>query len=54
MCGRAWQSIAGADMKRLFGVDLPPGFSPRYNLAPTQETLLVCEDGGRQAKLASL
>ena len=25
---------------------------PRYNLAPTQELLLICEDGGRQARLA--
>ena len=52
MCGRVWQSITGADMRRLFSVDLPAGFAPRYNLAPTQELLLVCEDGGRQARLA--
>ncbi len=52
MCGRVWQSITGADMRRLFSVDLPAGFRPRYNLAPTQDLLLVCEDGGRQARLA--
>ena len=52
MCGRAWQSITPADMRRLFSVDLPSGFVPRYNLAPTQDVLMVCEDGGRQARLA--
>ena len=40
-------------MRRLFGVDLPAGFGPRYNLAPTQDLLMVCEDDGeRQARLA--
>ena len=52
MCGRAWQSITGAEMRRLFSVDLPLDFMPRYNLAPTQQLLMVCEDGGRQARLA--
>ena len=52
MCGRAWQSITPADLRRLFSVDLPAGFVPRYNLAPTQDLLMVCEDGGRQAMLA--
>ncbi|WP_407573018.1 SOS response-associated peptidase [Deinococcus altitudinis] len=52
MCGRAWQSITGAEMKRLFGVDLPVGFVPRYNLAPTQELLMVYDDDGRQARMA--
>lgn len=52
MCGRAWQSITVADMRRLFDVDLPAGFLPRYNLAPTQNLLLVCHDGERQARMA--
>jgi len=52
MCGRAWQSSTRADLQRLFGADLPERFVPRYNLAPTQELLMVCEDGGRQAWLA--
>lgn len=52
MCGRVWQSITGAEMRRLFAVDLPGDFVPRYNLAPTQELLLVREDSGRQARLA--
>jgi putative SOS response-associated peptidase YedK len=52
MCGRAWQSITRSDIKRLFAVDAPAEFVPRYNLAPTQELLLVCEDGGRQARMA--
>ena len=52
MCGRAWQSITMVDMRRLFGVELPAGFVPRYNLAPTQDLLLVCHDSERQARLA--
>lgn len=39
-------------MKRLFGVEPPEDFQPRYNLAPTQELLLICENHGRQARLA--
>ena len=51
MCGRVWQSITGTEMRRPFAVDLPGGFVPRYNLAPTQE-LLIREDSGRQTRLA--
>ena len=53
MCGRAWQSITAADFRRLFQVDLPEAFVPRYNLAPTQEILLVLQDEeGKRAHLA--
>jgi putative SOS response-associated peptidase YedK len=52
MCGRAWQSITGTEMKRLFGVDLPTGFLPRYNVAPTQELLLVRNESSREVQLA--
>ena len=53
MCGRAWQSITEADFRRLFQVDLPEAFVPRFNLAPTQEILLVLQDeDGKRAHLA--
>jgi putative SOS response-associated peptidase YedK len=53
MCGRAWQTITEADFRRFFQVELPEGFAPRYNLAPTQDLLLVIQDGeGRRARLA--
>jgi putative SOS response-associated peptidase YedK len=54
MCGRAWQTITAADFRRLFQVELPEAFVPRYNLAPTQGLLLVLQDDqGRHARLAS-
>jgi SOS response associated peptidase (SRAP) len=49
MCGRVWQSITRAALKRLFGVDVQVPLLPRYNLAPTQPMLLVREQDGRQA-----
>ena len=52
MYGRAWQSITGADLRRLFGVDLPAGFVPRYNLAPTQNLLVVIQAEECVARLA--
>ena len=53
MCGRAWQTITEADFKRLFQVEPPEAFVPRYNHAPTQDLLLVMQDDeGRHARLA--
>ena len=48
MCGRYTLSSPGDVIQELFDVELPPDFSPRYNLAPTQEApvVRVLEAGG--------
>ena len=52
MCGWVWQSVTRAELRRLFDAELPDGFVPKYNLAPTQPLLMVVEQEGRRAVLA--
>jgi len=41
MCGRYTLSTPGEVISELFDVQPPEGLSPRYNIAPTQETAVV-------------
>lgn len=41
MCGRFARYAAGPDLGALFGVEPPAGLPPRFNLAPSQEALIV-------------
>ena len=38
MCGRVWQIITVAELRRLFDVVSPPDLPPRYNLAPNSRS----------------
>ena len=49
MCGRVWQTITVAEIRRLFNVVSSPEVPPRYNLAPTQPLLMVIQHEGRGA-----
>jgi putative SOS response-associated peptidase YedK len=49
MCGRF--SLTRGDREDLeeeFGLPVPAGYRPRYNIAPTQEVLVLLDDGTRQ------
>lgn len=53
MCGRFTLSlpIGDWDYEAEFGVAFPQSFHPRYNIAPTQEILVIVEDdGGRRVE----
>lgn len=53
MCGRFALSLSGGDGdgEAEFGVALPAGFRPRYNIAPTQEVFVViADDAGRRVE----
>lgn len=52
MCGRVWQTITVAEIRRLFNVTAVPELIPRYNLAPSQDLLMVSQDRERVARLA--
>lgn len=41
MCGRYTLSTPGEVISELFGVEPPEGLSPRYNIAPTQESPVI-------------
>src|SRR5262245_47711696 len=51
MCGRFTLTSTPEELARRFGLDAPPTFSPRYNIAPGQDVLAVraLEGGGRAA-----
>lgn len=55
MCGRTSLALVPEHLRpylRLFGVaDVPPWYTPRYNIAPSQDQLVVIErDGKREAR----
>lgn len=54
MCGRFARYSAGPELAALFGVRAPPGLPPRYNVAPSQEALIVRlgPDGARELAVA--
>lgn len=53
MCGRIALNTPADVLARLFGAAIPSAYVPRYNIAPTQQTLIVCADeNGRSALLA--
>jgi putative SOS response-associated peptidase YedK len=47
MCGRFSLTSGDRDIEAEFGVKVPPGYRPRYNIAPTQEVIAVAVEGGR-------
>src|SRR6266511_4307199 len=52
MCGRFVQERYGADLAELFGADWagdePGQWTPRFNVAPTQDALVVVERDGER------
>lgn len=44
MCGRFTLTLSAEQIEARFGVPLPPGYKPRYNIAPTQEILALISD----------
>ena len=49
MCGRFTSFLSPEILKNTFGVQAPPDFSPRYNIAPTQQVWIIrgSATGGR-------
>ncbi|MBX3383633.1 MAG: SOS response-associated peptidase [Phycisphaeraceae bacterium] len=53
MCGRISLKIPAYLLAEIFGVPIPPELAPRYNIAPTQRTLIIRSNHrGREATLA--
>lgn len=53
MCGRISLKTPARVLAELFGVAIPFAVGPRYNIAPTQRTLIVrAGEAGREAALA--
>ena len=49
MCGRFTVTAEGDVVKSDFGLlEVPPGYEPRYNVAPMQDVLAVIDDGTRR------
>ncbi len=48
MCGRFTLTIEGQEIEARFGVYVPMGYKPRYNIAPTQGILALLNEGGRR------
>jgi putative SOS response-associated peptidase YedK len=47
MCGRFSFKASPDDIRKVFAVEPPAGYRPRYNIAPSQDVLaLVLEEGG--------
>lgn len=52
MCARFSLATPAEDVAKLFGLDDAPEWTPRYNIAPTQDVLVVREkDGKRDTRL---
>ncbi len=45
MCGRFTLASSAAEIEARYGVSVPAGYKPRYNVAPTQEILALLADG---------
>jgi len=45
MCGRFSLTRGDRDLEEEFGVEVPFDVRPRYNIAPTQEVLVLLDDG---------
>jgi putative SOS response-associated peptidase YedK len=48
MCGRFSLKASPDDLRKVIETDPPPGYRPRYNIAPTQEVIGVMMDGGER------
>jgi putative SOS response-associated peptidase YedK len=51
VCGRISLKTPARVLAEIFGVDVPPDLTPRYNIAPTQPTLII--RGGAVGREAS-
>jgi putative SOS response-associated peptidase YedK len=52
MCGRFSLKTTPDTLERIFGHPAPPGYQPRYNVAPSQEVLaIVAEEGAERAAM---
>lgn len=53
MCGRISLKTTARMLAEIFGADIPAEFTPRYNIAPSQRTLIIRRaDPGREAVMA--
>lgn len=51
MCGRFTLKAGPEEIQGAFGTAPPPGYRPRYNIAPSQEVLAItAEEDGRRAR----
>ena len=53
MCGRFVMTLGPDKLRRVFGVTEVPLLPPRYNIAPTQQILSVCQNGDGYRHLKS-
>jgi putative SOS response-associated peptidase YedK len=52
MCGRCTLTPSAAEIEARFGLPVPAGYTPRYNIAPTQEILALLDDSqGRRLEI---
>ncbi|MBF93811.1 MAG: hypothetical protein CMH58_01460 [Myxococcales bacterium] len=55
MCGRYHLTAAAQELEKLFHLDrIPPGYKPRYNIAPTQPVAVVRQHPHKGARLEPL
>jgi putative SOS response-associated peptidase YedK len=52
MCGRYTLSSPADEIAAEFGIDVPPEYTPHYNIAPQQDVLIVGPDGAGEIKAA--
>jgi putative SOS response-associated peptidase YedK len=53
VCGRFTSTVESIEIARRFGVEAPEGYRARYNVAPTQQVLVIVDDpeAGRFASM---
>ncbi len=53
MCGRIALNTPADILAEIFGLSIPSDYHPRYNIAPTQDTLVICaSDTGHESLMA--
>lgn len=50
MCGRISLKTDPRVLAKIFGVDIPLDLVPRYNIAPTQQTLIIIQDANNASR----
>jgi len=48
MCGRFTLAVEPDVLERRFQVEVPTGLRPRFNIAPSQDVLIIVSDGGQR------
>lgn len=51
MCGRFTLQISPEHLAEIFGLIVIPAFPPRYNIAPSQQIVVIRQNGDRQNRL---